>query len=142
MLLSAGVTTSFAHHMLKVMGAVYSWGTFCKSSNSSKVVERYAPGQVNDHLFQTRKGNLVYAVVDEVYIKESQDVGGLRCNLSNGDEDRFSKQVMIWKHYDRTFVKGHRLFWIITRQICQFLVFMVGLYDPKPAGPNLGWKQV
>ena len=89
-------------------GTVYSWGKFGKSESSNKVVERYLPGQVNDHLFQTRKGDLVYAVVTLGDIKESQDIGGLRCILSNGEEDRFSKQMEIWD-YDasRKFVISH-----------------------------------
>ena len=93
---------------VKGYGTVYSWGKFGKSGKSDKVVERYPPGQVNDHLFQTRKGDLVYAVVTLGDIKESQDIGGLRCILSNGEEDRFSKQMEIWD-YDasRKFVISH-----------------------------------
>ena len=79
-------------------GTVYSWGKFGKSESSNKVVERYLPGQVNDHLFQTRKGDLVYAVVTLGDIKESQGIGGLRCILSNGGEDSFSKQMEIWDY--------------------------------------------
>ena len=95
-------------------GTVYSWGKFGKSESSSKVVERYPPGQVNDHLFQTRKGDLVYAVVTSGDIKESQDIGGLRCILSNGDVDRFSKQMLIWDYnFYRKFVISHLFFWTI-----------------------------
>ena len=89
-------------------GTVYSWGKFGKSESSNKVVERYLPGQVNDHLFQTRKGDLVYAVVTLGDIKESQGIGGLRCILSNGGEDSFSKQMEIWDYNaDRKFVIIH-----------------------------------
>ena len=89
-------------------GTVYSWGKFGKSESSNKVVERYLPGQVNDHLFQTRKGDLVYAVVTSGDIKESQDIGGLRCILSNGDEDSFSKQMELWDYgIYRKFVISH-----------------------------------
>ena len=89
-------------------GTVYSWGKFGKSESSNKVVERYLPGQVNDHLFQTRKGDLVYAVVTLGDIKESQGIGGLRCILSNGGEDTFSKQMEIWDYNaDRKFVIIH-----------------------------------
>ena len=89
-------------------GTVYNWGKFGKSESSNKVVERYLPGQVNDHLFQTRKGDLVYAVVTLGDIKESQGIGGLRCILSNGGEDSFSKQMEIWDYNaDRKFVIIH-----------------------------------
>ena len=89
-------------------GTVYSWGKFGKSESSNEVVERYLPGQVNDHLFQTRKGDLVYAVVTLGDIKESQGIGGLRCILSNGGEDSFSKQMEIWDYNaDRKFVIIH-----------------------------------
>ena len=96
-------------------GTVYSWGIFRKTESSNKVVERYPPGQINDHLFYTAtEGKLVYAVVTLGDIKESQDVGGLRCILSNGDEESFSRQVEIWD-YDaqRKFVISHLSFWII-----------------------------
>ena len=83
---------------VKGYGTVYSWGKFSKSGSSNKVVERYPPGQINDHLFQTRKGDLVYAVVTLGDIKESQGIGGLRCILSNGGEDSFSKQMEIWDY--------------------------------------------
>ena len=93
---------------VKGYGTVYSWGKFSKSESSNKVVERYPPGQINDHLFQTRKGDLVYAVITLGDIKESQDIGGLRCILSNGGEDSFSKQMEIWDYNaDRKFVIIH-----------------------------------
>ena len=93
---------------VKGYGTVYSWGKFSKSESSNKVVERYPPGQINDHLFQTRKGDLVYAVVTLGDIKESQGIGGLRCILSNGGEDSFSKQMEIWDYNaDRKFVIIH-----------------------------------
>ena len=93
---------------VKGYGTVYSWGKFSKSGSSNKVVERYPPGQINDHLFQTRKGDLVYAVVTSGDIKESQDIGGLQCILSNGDEDSFSKQMELWDYgIYRKFVISH-----------------------------------
>ena len=97
---------------VKGYGTVYSWGIFFKYKSSNKIVERYPPGQINDHVFQTRKGELVYAVVTLGDIKESRNIGGLRCILSNGDEDRFSKQVEIWDydfHRGKFFI-NHRSF--------------------------------
>ena len=93
---------------VKGYGTVYSWGKFSKTESSNKVVERYPPGQINDHLFQTRKGDLVYAVITLGDIKESQDIGGLRCILSNSGEDSFSKRMEIWDYNaNRKFVIIH-----------------------------------
>ena len=79
---------------VKGYGTTYSWGTF--SGRSSYLLKRYSHGQINNHLFQTRKGELVYAAVSEDDIRESQDIGGLRCILSNGFEEIVSKQVILW----------------------------------------------
>ena len=92
---------------VKGYGTVYSWGIFRHSKSSGIIIERYPPGQINNHLFQTRKGDLVYAVVTTSDIRESQDIGGLRCILSNGGEDRFSKQMEIWDYGDGKFFINH-----------------------------------
>ena len=92
---------------VKGYGTVYSWGIFRHSESSGIIMERYPPGQINNHLFQTRKGDLVYAVVTTYDIRESQDIGGLRCILSNGGEHRFSKQIEIWDYDSRKFFISH-----------------------------------
>ena len=78
-------------------GTEYRWGVV---NAVTRIPEYWRPGDPNPRVFQDIQGALIYSVVLNDDLKESRNVGGLRCILTNFGITRSSNQQVLWQPYD------------------------------------------
>merc|ERR1719494_115634 len=79
----------------KGYGNKYRWGVVPRSLSP----QYWLAGRPFDHIFPMSDGRLAYAVVKLSDIKQSRDIGGVRCILLNYGIITASVQMMLWQPY-------------------------------------------
>jgi len=79
-------------------GLSYEWG-YLPTGKDTPIY--YRPGNPNPRIFiNYENGDLWYSYVDKDDIKQSRDIGGLRCILVNSRYKVLSNQQVLYNEYD------------------------------------------
>ena len=86
------------HSFKNGYGLSYQWGYIPEGKDTPIY---WLPGNPNPRVFiDYENGDLWYSFVKEDDIKESRDIGGLRCILVNSRLRVFSNQQVLFEKYD------------------------------------------
>lgn len=81
----------------KGYGTQYRWG-YLPTSTTQRTPEWWYPGNPNERVFPDyNTGKLWWSVVTYDDIKQSNDIGGIRCILVNNDKFEFSNQQKLFQ---------------------------------------------